>query len=133
MVEIVIMTHGHFGEELYLAAEMILGKQGNVHSLSITPGVELKDIVDKLDEIIQKSQNKGVLIFTDMFGGSPSNVAFSYVGQRGIEIVSGINLPMLLAAFSGRMSEQELPAMAESCKEAGRNSIKMASELIQTK
>ena len=133
MVEIVIMTHGHFGEELFLSAEMILGKQGNVHSLSIAPGIALKDVVDKLDEIILKAKAKGVLIFTDMFGGSPSNVAFSYVGQAGIEIISGVNLPMLLAAFSGRMNGQELSTMAESCAEAGKNSIKVASELIQTK
>jgi PTS system mannose-specific IIA component len=133
MVAVVIMTHGHFGEELFLSAEMILGKQGNVYSISVAPGTVLTEVVDKLDEVIKKNAGKGVLIFTDMFGGSPSNIAFSYVGQPNVEIVSGVNLPMLLKAFSGRMAGEALKELAESCGEAGKNSIKVASELIQAK
>ncbi len=133
MVEIVIITHGLFGEELFLSAEMILGKQGNVHNIAVQPGRSLTEIVDELDAVITKKSGKGILILTDMFGGSPSNIAFSYVGQPNIEIVSGINLPMLLKAFSGRMSETSLRDLASECGEAGKNSIKVASELMQTK
>jgi PTS system mannose-specific IIA component len=133
MVEVVIITHGHFGEELFLSAEMILGKQGSVHTISVVPGTVLTEVVDKLDEILNKNPEKGTLIFTDMFGGSPSNIAFSYVGQPDVEIISGVNLPMLLKVFSGRMVGEDLRTLAESCGEAGRNSIKVASELMQTK
>jgi PTS system mannose-specific IIA component len=130
MIEIVLITHGHFGEELYLSAEMILGKQGNVRSIAVEPGKPIAEIVDELDEVIKKTGDKGVLILTDMFGGSPSNVAFSYVGQPNLEIISGVNLPMLLKAFSGRMAGESLAIMASGCSEAGKNSIKVANELI---
>ena len=132
MIEIVIITHGLFGEELYLSAEMILGKQGDVHCIAVQPGCALAEIVDILDGIItKKSDNgKGVLILTDMFGGSPSNIAFSYSGQPNIEIISGVNLPMLIKAFSGRMAGTTLHTLALECGEAAKNSIKIAGELL---
>ena len=130
MTEIILITHGHFGEELYLSAEMILGKQGNVSCIAVEPGKALTEAVDQLDAIITKNASKGALILTDMFGGSPSNVAFSYAGQPNIEIVSGVNLPMLLKAFSGRMGGEKLSDLAAGCCEAGKNSIKSANELI---
>ena len=133
MIELVIITHGHFGEEVFLSAEMIMGKQGNVHTISVEPGKALSEVVDDLDAVISANANKGVLILTDMFGGSPSNVAFSYAGQPNVEIVSGVNLPMLLKAFSSRMAGGSLEQIAAECGEAGRNSIKVASELIQSK
>lgn len=133
MTEIVIITHGLFGEELFLSAEMILGKQGNVKTIAVQPGRALPEIVDDLDKVISKNNKKGVLILTDMFGGSPSNVAFSYVGQPNVEIISGVNLPMVLKAFSGRMAGENLAQLASSCCEAGKNSIKVASELMHKK
>lgn len=133
MIEFVIITHGHFAEELYLSAEMILGKQGGVHAVAVEPGIKLADIADKLDDIINKNEEKGIIIFTDMFGGSPSNIAFSYAGKSGVEIVSGVNLPMILKAFSGRMSGESLSQLVENCSEAGKASIKVGSELIRAK
>ena len=131
MIEIVIITHGLFGEELFLSAEMILGKQGNVHNIVVQPGRSLTEIVDDLDAVIKKKNSKGILILTDMFGGSPSNIAFSYAGQPDIEIISGVNLPMLLKAFSGRMSKSSLSELASECSEAGKSSIKVAGELMR--
>ncbi len=122
-----------FGEELFQSCEMILGKQGNVSCIAVQPGKTLADVVDELDGSINTHNAKGVLIFTDMFGGSPSNVAFSYVGQSNIEIISGVNMPMLLKAFSGRMAGEGLETLALSCREAGINSIKVANELMQSK
>jgi PTS system mannose-specific IIA component len=130
MIEIVIITHGLFGEELYLSAEMILGKQGSVTSIAVQPGKAMSDIAAELDSIIAKDSHNGVLVLTDMFGGSPSNVAFSYVGQPNVEIVSGVNLPMVLKSFSGRMAGEDLATLASGCSEAGRKSIKVASELM---
>lgn len=133
MVELVIITHGLFGEELFRSTELILGKQDHVHCIAVQPGKVLTEVVDELDNIIRQNTSKGVLIFTDMFGGSPSNVAFSYAGQPHIEIISGVNMPMLLKALSGRMAGEELPALASSCSEAGVSSIKVANELIKKK
>ncbi len=133
MIEIVVMTHGLFGEELFQSVEMILGKQDNVSCIAVRPDKNISEVVDELDKVIEKNNSDGILIFTDMFGGSPSNVAFSYVGQAGIDIISGVNMPMLLKAFSGRMAGEDLSTLAASCKEAGINSIKVANEIIQHK
>jgi PTS system mannose-specific IIA component len=133
MIEIVIITHGLLSEELFLSAEMILGKQNHVKNIAIQPGLTLPEIADELDKIIADNNNKGVLILTDMFGGSPSNVALSYVGRAGVEIVSGVNLPMLLKALTGRITGYGLEELAIACSEAGKSSIKVASELIQKK
>ncbi|MDR0454032.1 MAG: PTS galactitol transporter subunit IIBC [Deferribacteraceae bacterium] len=133
MIEIVIITHGLFGEELFLAAEIILGKQGDVHNIAVQPGSSITEIVDILDSVIVKKRDKGILILTDMFGGSPSNIAFSYAGKPNIDIVSGVNLPMLLKAFSGRMAEKTLHELASECGEAAKNSIKVAGELMAKK
>ncbi|MDR2104661.1 MAG: PTS sugar transporter subunit IIA [Deferribacteraceae bacterium] len=130
MLEIVIITHGLFGEELFQSSEMILGKQGNVHCLSVLPGKQLSEVVEELDAVIKKA-NGGVVILTDMFGGSPSNVAFSYAGRPNIEIISGVNMPMLLKAFSGRLAGEDLATLSASCREAGINSIKVAGELMR--
>ncbi|MDR2883582.1 MAG: PTS sugar transporter subunit IIA [Deferribacteraceae bacterium] len=131
MIDIVIITHGLFGEELMLSAEMILGKQGSVHTIAIQPDRSVPEIAIELDKIIESGSKDGVLILTDMFGGSPSNVAFSYAGKAGVEIISGVNLPMLLKSFSGRMTGEGLTQLANSCCEAGKNSIKLASELMK--
>ena len=131
MTEIVIITHGLFGEELFLSAELILGKQGDVHNISVQPGDSLAEVADNLDVIINKNNGKGILILTDMFGGSPSNVAFSYSGRSDVEIISGINLPMLIKAFAGRMAGYSLYKLASECAEAAKNCIKIASELLK--
>jgi PTS system mannose-specific IIA component len=130
MLDVVIITHGLFGEELFQSSEMIVGKQGNVHCLSVLPGKQLSEVVEELDNVIKKA-NGGVIILTDMFGGSPSNVAFSYAGRTNIEIISGINMPMLLKVFSGRLAGEDLTTLSASCREAGINSIKVAGELIR--
>jgi PTS system mannose-specific IIA component len=130
MLDVVIITHGLFGEELFQSSEMIVGKQGNVHCLSVLPGKQLSEVVEELDNVIKKASG-GIIILTDMFGGSPSNVAFSYAGKSNIEIISGVNMPMLLKVFSGRLAGEELATLSASCREAGINSIKVAGELIR--
>jgi PTS system mannose-specific IIA component len=130
MLDVVIITHGLFGEELFQSSEMIVGKQGNVHCLSVLPGKQLSEVVEELDNVIKKASG-GIIILTDMFGGSPSNVAFSYAGKSNIEIISGVNMPMLLKVFSGRLAGEDLTTLSASCREAGINSIKVAGELIR--
>jgi PTS system mannose-specific IIA component len=133
MIDLIIITHGLFGEELFLSTELIIGKQDNVHCLSVIPEKSVNEVVRELDAIIGKSSSQGIIIFTDMFGGSPSNIAFSYSGQPNIEIISGVNMPMLLKAFTGRMAGENLAFLASACREAGIKSIKVANELIKPK
>ena len=79
MVGVVVLTHGLFGEELFRAAEMILGKQDKVEIISMQPDLSLDDITGRLENIISNYSSEGCIVFTDMFGGSPSNISWKRV------------------------------------------------------
>ena len=131
MIGAVILTHGLFGEELFRAAEMILGKQDKVEIISIQTGLSLDDVAGRLENIIKSYGQDGCLVLTDMFGGSPSNISMAYLGMESVEVVSGVNLPMLLKAFTMRMdSKNTLSHIATESAEAARQSIKVAGELL---
>lgn len=131
---IVILTHGIFGEELLRSAEMIIGRQDKVEVISIQGGVSMNDASLKLEDILKQYKTESCLVFTDMFGGSPSNISMAYLDKDTVEVVSGVNLPMLLKAFTMRMdSANTLDKIAKESAEAGRSSIKVAGELLNKK
>lgn len=133
MVGIVILTHGLFGEELFKSAEMILGRQDKVEIISMQAGFSLDNIAEKLEDIINVYGQDCCLVFTDMFGGSPSNISMAYLGIETVEVVSGVNLSMLLKAFSMRMdSNNTLSQIAEESAKAGKESIKVARDLLNS-
>lgn len=128
---IVILTHGMFGEELLRSAEMIIGRQDKVEVISINSGELMDDVSLKMEEILSKYKNESCLVYTDMFGGSPSNISMAYLSKDSVEVVSGVNLPMLIKAFTMRMdSENSLSKIAKDSAEAGKVSIKVAGELL---
>jgi PTS system mannose-specific IIA component len=131
MIKIVILTHGSLGIELLKTTEMIIGKQDNIDILSIQPGVSLSDIATKLDSIIENSQDSDILIFTDMFGGSPSNIAMSYLIHENIEVLTGVNLPMLLKALTKRDSAPSVKKIAKEIAKSGIDSIIIAGDLLK--
>lgn len=131
---IVILTHGMFGDELLHAAEMIIGRQDKVDVISIQGGVSMNDASLKLEDILKQYKAESCLVFTDMFGGSPSNISMAYLDKNTVEVISGVNLPMLLKAFTMRMdSSNTLDQIAKESADAGRNSIKVAGELLNRK
>lgn len=131
MICVVILTHGLFGEELFRATEMIVGKQDKVEIISMQTGFALGDVAQKLEEVINIYNDDSVIVFTDMFGGSPSNVSMAYLKADLVEVVSGVNLPMLLRAFTMRMEGgHSLHDIACRSAEAGKESIKVAGELL---
>lgn len=131
---IVILTHGMFGEELLRSAEMIIGRQDKVEVISISSGALMDDVSLKMEEILSKYKNESCLLFTDMFGGSPSNISMAYLTKDSVEVVSGVNLPMLLKAFTMRMdNNNSLSQIAKESAEAGIASIKVAGELLNKK
>lgn len=131
---IVILTHGMFGEELLRSAEMIIGRQDKVEVISISSGALMDDVSLKMEEIFSKYKNESCLLFTDMFGGSPSNISMAYLNQDSVEVVSGVNLPMLIKACTMRMdSQNSLSKIARESSEAGIASIKVAGELLNKK
>lgn len=131
---IVILTHGIFGEELLRSAEMIIGKQDKVEVISINSGELMDDVYSKMENILVKYQDESCLLYTDMFGGSPSNISMAYLNQDSVEVVSGVNLPMLIKACTMRMdSQNSLSKIARESSEAGIASIKVAGELLNKK
>ncbi|MDF3022892.1 MAG: manX [Alphaproteobacteria bacterium] len=132
MIGIVIVTHGRLAEEFISVMEHIVGPQKQIEAVCMGPE---DDMEKKRQEIITKvasvDAGKGVLILTDMFGGTPSNLAISITQDKKIEALAGINLPMLIKLASVRQTET-LSQAALSGQEAGRKYINAASALLQT-
>ena len=131
MIGAIIVTHGSLGEEIIKSAEMIIGKQEKIKSVAILP----KDIEETLRENISKALNevdegKGVLILTDMFGGTPSNLSLCFFEENRIEVVTGINLPMLIK-FSTERRKGTLSEIVSTIKEYGQKHILVASQILK--
>ena len=131
MVGIIIVTHLRLGEELLAVAELILGKLKHFEAVSINPTEGVEEITDKISEAIRKvDSGKGVLILTDMFGGTPSNISLSFLDEWKIEVITGVNLPMLLK-LSTYEEERDLAELAEFIKTYGQKNINLASEILK--
>jgi len=131
MIGIILVTHGSFGSELIKTAEMIVGKQDHMETISMQEGSSLSNIADEIEASIEKYAETGAIVFTDMFGGSPSNISMAYLGAKNVEVISGVNLPMLVKAISVRKENKSLSSICEDCAEAGKSSIIVAGQLLQ--
>jgi PTS system mannose-specific IIA component len=131
MVGIVIVTHLRLGEELLAVAELIVGKLKQFEAVSINPTEEVEEMREKISAAIRKVDGgKGVLILTDMFGGTPSNISLSFLEEWKIEVITGVNLPMLLK-LSTYEGEEGLAELAEFIKTYGQKNINLASEILK--
>jgi PTS system mannose-specific IIA component len=132
MIGLLIVTHCDLGKELLNAAEFIVGKIEAVDTIAITEtsGTDLlrKKIEAKVGSL---DKGDGVLIFTDMFGGTPSNLSLSFLKEGKIEVLTGVNLPMLIAIVQNRPNFK-LAALAEKAQEAGKMGISLASKLLES-
>jgi PTS system mannose-specific IIA component len=132
MIGIVIVTHSQLGQALIEAAEFITGqKLDNTIAISI----DINESADKLRKKIAEGiksvdQHQGVLILTDMFGGTPSNLSYSFLEEGKIEVISGVNLPILIRADSSRQ-KQALTQLAVNLEIYGRKSISLASSILK--
>ena len=131
-VGVVIVTHTDYGQKILAAAEMILGQQQNVRTVSVEVGVDTTQTVQILDASIKEvEQGGGVIILTDMFGGTPTNLSLSLMAQHTIEVVTGVNLPMLIKILSSR--SKPLAQLAAEAKTAGVQGIVVAGEILRKK
>jgi PTS system mannose-specific IIA component len=131
MVGIVIITHLKLGEELLAVAELIVGKLKQFQAVSINPTEGVEEIREKISEAIrQVDRGKGILILTDMFGGTPSNISLSFLEEGKIEVITGVNLPMLLK-LSTYEGERDLTGLANFIKTYGQKNINLASEILK--
>jgi mannose PTS system EIIA component len=130
MIGALVVTHGHLGQELVAAAEMIVGEISHIRAVSIGWHDDVneaqKDIEKRISEV---EGGKGVLILTDMFGGTPSNIAFSLHEPGKIDIVTGVNLPMIIKIVSQK-EEDTLDSLARVVRDQGRASIASASDFL---
>ncbi len=132
MIGIVIVTHGRLCDALIETAELILGARPE----AITPvSINLTEDADKLRGKIGRgiksvNRNKGILIMTDMFGGTPSNLSYSFLDEGRVEVISGVNLPMLIKAVNSR-KQMELGDLAECLETFGKKSISLASGILK--
>lgn len=132
MIGILIVSHCDLGRELLNAAEFIMGKIDGVDAMAITEttGTErlIKAIQDKADAL---DTGDGVIILTDMFGGTPSNLSLSFLKEGKIEVLTGVNLPMIISIIQNR-STHKLSTLAEKALEAGKSGISLASKLLES-
>ncbi len=132
MIGIVIVTHCQLGEALIGAAEFIIGSQpGSLESVSIDLNENAEKLRNKISQGIKKVKGQeGVLILTDMFGGTPSNLSYSFLEEGRIEVLSGVNLPILIQAASMR-KKMNLNELAANLESFGKKSISLASGILK--
>ena len=130
MIGMVLVTHGRLAEELVAVLEHVVGSQPNVISICIGPEDDMeKRRQEILDAAIRVDDGAGVVVLTDMFGGTPSNLAISILGKANVEVIAGVNLPMLIKLASVR-HQMDLNTAVERAQEAGRKYINVASKLL---
>lgn len=132
MIGILVVTHSNLGNALIEAAEFVIGdRPDSVESISINLGENAEKLRKKIDVGIKKvGTNKGVLILTDMFGGTPSNLSYSFLEEGRVEVISGVNLPILIKAVTTR-NTMELSKLAVSLEASGKKSISLASGILK--
>jgi PTS system mannose-specific IIA component len=130
MIGMVLVTHGRLAAEFIAALEHVVGPQRNVAAVCIGPedDMELRR-AEILDSVARVEEGDGVVVLTDMFGGTPSNLAISIIDKAKIEVIAGMNLPMLIKLASVRNTEKLADAVT-AAREAGRKYINVASQLL---
>ena len=130
MIGVVLVTHGRLAQEFIAALEHVVGPQQSMAAVCIGPDDDMeqrrREIVESVAAV---DGGQGVVLLTDMFGGTPSNLAISVLDQGRVEVVAGVNLPMLIKLASLR-GEKPLATVITEAQEAGRKYISVASELL---
>jgi PTS system mannose-specific IIA component len=131
MIGVVVVTHGQLATELVNAAEMIVGDLPRFAAVSIGWHEDVNDARDDIAQAIERVRgDAGVLLLTDMFGGTPSNLGMTFLEATRVEVITGVNLPMLLKLASLNRST-DLLAVAREMRDQGRNAIWVASDLLK--
>lgn len=132
MIGIIIVTHADLGKTLIETVELILGsKQENLLPISINIKEDPENLRKKIKQGISKvKSDSGVLILTDMFGGTPSNLSYSFLEEGQVEVISGVNLPILLKAVTAR-SKMDMETLTTALVAHGKKSISLASGILK--
>ncbi len=133
MIGLLIISHCAFGKELLNAAELIMGgRLEAANAIAVTQTSETQDLLDIISkEIAAIDQGQGVLVLTDMFGGTPSNLSLSFLKEEKVEVLTGVNLPMVVEAAQNR-KHLALNELGERAQEAGKRGIALAGKLLKS-
>ena len=133
MIGLVLVTHGRLADEFVAALEHVVGPQESLRSVCIGPDDDMEERRREIIDSVKAVDNgDGVVVLTDMFGGTPSNLAISVMKPGKVEVIAGMNLPMLIKLASAR-DAQPLQKLTEEAQEAGRKYINVASALLDQK
>jgi PTS system mannose-specific IIA component len=133
MVGLVVATHGKLAEELLRTAEGIVGRLEQCEAVSVGSGSSMEDARARLGDAVHRvDTGEGVLVLTDMFGGTPANLALTFLDEK-LEVVTGVNLPMILKLATARSDGLPLQAAAELLAGYGQKNITLASELLRSR
>ncbi|WP_158045058.1 PTS sugar transporter subunit IIA [Skermanella pratensis] len=130
MIGMVLVTHGRLATEFIAALEHVVGEQEQVAAVCIGPDDDMEQRrLDILNSVAEVDDGSGVVLLTDMFGGTPSNLAISVMDKAQVEVIAGVNLPMLIKLASVRRSEKLADAVL-AARDAGQKYINVASTLL---
>ena len=130
MIGVVLATHGHLAQEMLRTAEAVVGKLAQVAAVSVV--ATEPDVRGTIEAAIRSvDQGEGVLLLTDLLGGSPTNLCLSFLTERKVEVVTGVNLPMLLKLGGLRATGKSIEQVAHELAKAGQKSIGHASDLVR--
>ena len=133
MVGVLVVTHGNLAVELVRAARRIVGERDELQALAIDWDDEVAAAGKAIGEAVRKmDQGQGVLLLTDMFGGTPTNICLSFLKEGDVEIITGVNLPMLIK-FCSLHEREDLEAVAKHVQEQGRKSVYIASDVFKAR
>jgi mannose PTS system EIIA component len=131
MIGVVVVTHGQLANELLNAAEMIVGDLPQFTAVSIGWHDDVNEAREEIVQAIERVRgDQGVLVLTDMFGGTPSNLGMTFLEKDRVEVITGVNLPILIK-LAGLRQSQDLLAVARQMRDDGRNAIWVASDLLR--
>lgn len=130
MIGMVLVTHGRLAEEFVAATEHVVGPQDQIRAVCIGPDDDMEHRRDEIQAAVKAvDSGEGVVLLTDMFGGTPSNLAISLLKRDTVEVIAGINLPMLIKLASVR-ADMSLDAAVEAARDAGIKYINVASHVL---
>jgi len=133
MVGILVVSHGRLAEALISAAQSLVGSFQKVRGVSIWPRDREKEICERIQKaIVEVNEGEGVVILTDVLGGTPTNLSLPFLENEQVEVVTGVNLPMLLTLWSYRR-ERSIREMGRLVKKSGRRSIMSAKRVLPLK
>ncbi len=131
MIGVVVVSHGRLATELLRAAEIIVGRVENSVAVDIDPKTGMDEIRQAIEGAIRTVElGKGVILLTDMFGGTPSNIGLSFLGTHQVEVVTGVNLPMMIKLPMARVT-MSLPELARHLQEYGQRNITIPGDMLK--